>query len=213
MSGHEIPDLRGLKSAWQLWHGAEWLGAPRHSFSVRIQQVVSFAGDPARNDIDETKFELEWRDTWGAGHCAKAKAKPVIDWVGRGQTGAALDLEGSWWIGPQWTFALLAGGRLWGEGVPSTFEGRAEIRLVYRYRGVADPAVPSTDRAPMHDTSRSDARGQARPKFGRDSPCPYHLRRRNASNGLRRRPGLCIDFGLADLHRRPPPYQVAEPAP
>lgn len=151
MSGHEIPDLGGLKSAWQLWHGAEWLRAPRHSFSVRIRQVVSFAGDPARNDIDETKFELEWRDTWGAGHCAKAKAKPVIDWVGRGQTGAALDLEGSWWIGPQWTFALLAGGRLWGEGVPSTFEGRAEIRLVYRYRGVADPAVPSTDRAPMHD--------------------------------------------------------------
>lgn len=57
---------------------------------------------------------------------------PVIDWVGHAQTGAVLDLEGGWWINPQWTLALLAGGLLWGKGVPSTYEGRVEIKLIRR---------------------------------------------------------------------------------
>ena len=122
----------GLKTIWQLDRGPPWLGSPRQSVSVQVQQVVSFAGDPERTDINQTKFEIEWRDTWGPGHFAKATAKPVIDWVGH-QTGAVLDLEGGWWIDPQWTLALLAGGRLWGKGVPSTYEGRVEIKLVYRY--------------------------------------------------------------------------------
>ena len=123
----------GLKSAWQLSPGPDGLGTPRQSCSVQIQQVVSFAGDPARDDINQTKFELEWRNTWGVGHYAKATAKPVIDWVGNGQTGAVLDVEGGWRIGPQWTLAALVGGRLWGEGVPGTYAGRAEIKVVYRY--------------------------------------------------------------------------------
>lgn len=123
----------GLKTAYQLSRGPQWLGAPKQSFSVQIQQVVSFAGDPARKDINQTKFEIEWRDVWGPGHFAKATAKPVIDWVGHGQTGATLDLEGGWWIGPQWTLAFLGGGLLWGQGVPSTYEGRVEIKLIYRY--------------------------------------------------------------------------------
>ena len=123
----------GLKTAWQLRRGREWLGSPRQAFSVQVQQVVSFAGDPARNDIDQTKFELEWRDTWGAGHYAKATAKPVIDWVAHGRTGATLDLEGGWWIGPRWTIALLAGGLLWGKGVSGTYESRVEFKLIQRY--------------------------------------------------------------------------------
>ena len=122
----------GLKTAWPFDRGPQWLGAPRQSFSIQAQQVVSFAGDPARNDINQTKFEIEWRDTWGPGHFAKATAKPVIDWVGR-QTGAVLDLEGGWWIDPRWTLALLAGGLLWGKGVPSTYEGRLEVKLIHRY--------------------------------------------------------------------------------
>ena len=123
----------GVRTAWALPGGARWLGSPRQAFSVQIQQVVSFAGDPQRNDINQTKFELEWRDTWGMGHYAKATAKPVVDWVGHGQTGAVLDLEGGWWIGPRWTLALLGGGLLWGKGVPSTYEGRVELKLVHRY--------------------------------------------------------------------------------
>ncbi|HSB21757.1 MAG TPA: hypothetical protein VLE94_01475 [Burkholderiaceae bacterium] len=123
----------GLKTAYALSRGPQWLGSPAQTFSVQIQQVVSFAGDPARNDINQTKFEIEWRDTWGPGHYAKATAKPVIDWVGDGRTGATLDLEGGWWIDPRWTLAALVGGRLWGEGVPSTYEGRVELKLVHRY--------------------------------------------------------------------------------
>ena len=123
----------GLKTAWTLPRGAEWLGSPKQSFSVQVQQVVSFAGDQARNDINQTKLEIEWRETWGPGHFLKATAKPVVDWVGNGQTGGVLDVEAGWWISPRWTVAVLAGGLLWGKGVPSTYEGRAEIKLIYRY--------------------------------------------------------------------------------
>jgi hypothetical protein len=123
----------GLRTAFQMPAGAEWLGSPRQFFSVQVQQVVSFGGDPTRSDINQTKFELEWRNVWGHGHYAKATAKPVIDWVGHGQTGAVLDFEGGWWLDPQWTLAIMAGGLLWGKGVPSTYERRVEIKVVHRY--------------------------------------------------------------------------------
>jgi hypothetical protein len=85
----------GLRTMWLLARGAGWLGSPLHSFSVQVQQVVAFAGDTTRKDIDQTKFELEWRDTWAPGHYAKRL--------------------------------------LWGKGVPGTYEGGVEIKLIRRY--------------------------------------------------------------------------------
>ena len=92
-----------------------------------------FAGDQSRKDINQTKFELTWRDVWAAGHYAKATAKPVIDWVGDGRTGAVLELEGGWAVDRRWMLALMAGGLLWGKGVPSTYETRVELKAVRRY--------------------------------------------------------------------------------
>jgi hypothetical protein len=113
--------------------GAAGAGGPRQTFSIQVQQVVSFAGDPARNDIDQTKFELEWRGAWPAGGYAKATAKPVVDWVGDGRTGAVLELEAGRTVGRQWTVAVMAGGLLWGAGVPGTYDTRLELKLVRRY--------------------------------------------------------------------------------
>jgi len=123
----------GVKTVFPLSSGATWFGSPKQSFSAQVQQVVSFAGDPARKDINQTKFELEWRDAWPSGHYAKATAKPVIDWIGNGQTGAVLEVEYGFPLDPRWGLAFMAGGLLWGEGVPSTYSTRAEIKLVYRY--------------------------------------------------------------------------------
>lgn len=86
----------GMNTAFSMSPGSPSFGSPAQSFSIQVQQVVSFAGDQSRNDINQTKFELTWRDAWAAGHYAKATAKPVIDWVGDGQTGAVLELEGGW---------------------------------------------------------------------------------------------------------------------
>jgi hypothetical protein len=44
-----------------------------------------------------------------------------------------LDLEYGWPFDSQWSLALLAGGLLWGEGVPGTCSSRVEIKLVYRH--------------------------------------------------------------------------------
>lgn len=123
----------GAKTTLAQSSGALWSGAARRVVSLQIQQVFSFAGDPAGTDISQTKFELEWREAWAGGHYAKATAKPVIDWIGNGRTGAVLEIEGGWFIDPRWTFALMAGGLLWGEGVPSTYSTRVELKLVYRY--------------------------------------------------------------------------------
>lgn len=123
----------GAKMAFALAAAPAWMGAPRQGFSVQVQQVGSFAGDPARKDISQTKFELEWRDTWPGGHYGKATAKPLIDWVGSGHTGAVLEIEGGWVIDRHWTLALMGGGLLWGEGVPGTYSKRLELKLAYRY--------------------------------------------------------------------------------
>ena len=109
------------------------IGAVRPSFSAQVQQVVSFAGDAARKDINQTKFELEWRGAWGPGHFGKATAKPVVDWVNGGRTGAVLELEGGWWASREWTIALLAGGLLWGKGVAGTYDVRGELKFIRRF--------------------------------------------------------------------------------
>ena len=124
------PESQGT-GKYQLSGGAKM--AFGRSFTVQVQQVVSFGGDPSRDDINQTKFELEWRKTWTGGHYGKATAKPVVDWVGDAQTGAVLELEGGWFVDPRWTLALMAGGRLWGEGVPSTYGTRVELKAVWRY--------------------------------------------------------------------------------
>jgi len=123
----------GAKTVFPSPPGPASFGSPKQSFSVQVQQVVSFAGDPERSDINQTKFELEWRDAWPSGHYVKATAKPVIDWVGNGRTGAVLELEYGLPLDARWGLAVMAGGLLWGEGVPSTYSTRAEIKLIYRY--------------------------------------------------------------------------------
>jgi hypothetical protein len=69
----------GMKTVFRLFPGLASLGSPAQSLSIQVQQVFSFAGDPARNNINQTRFELEWRDTWVGGHYAKGTAKPVVD--------------------------------------------------------------------------------------------------------------------------------------
>ena len=123
----------GAKPTFALSPGPSWLGSPKQAFSVQIQQVVSFGGDQTRKDINQTKFELEWRDTWAGGHYGKVTAKPVVDWVGDGKTGAVLEVEGGWVLDRRWTLALMAGGLLWGEGVPSTYNTRVELKAIWRY--------------------------------------------------------------------------------
>jgi hypothetical protein len=103
------------------------------SFSAQLQQVVSVAGDDARKDINQTKLELELRQDWTQRRFLKFTAKPVIDWVGHGRTGAVGELEGGWAVGSDWTLALMGGALLWGDGVPSTYGKRGEIKASYRF--------------------------------------------------------------------------------
>ncbi|RLJ62140.1 hypothetical protein [Sulfurisoma sediminicola] len=105
----------------------------KQSFSAQVQQVVSVAGDDARKDINQTKFELEVRGEWPQARFLKFTAKPVIDWVQNARTGAVGELEGGWRVGRDWELALLGGALLWGKGVPSTYGKRAEFKASYRF--------------------------------------------------------------------------------
>ena len=97
----------------------------RSEWSVR--QTVSYAGDPARNNINNTKPELALRDTIGSRHWVKLTFKPTIDWIQDGKTGAVMELEGGWNASRDWRFSLMGGVRLWGEGVPGTYNRRVEL--------------------------------------------------------------------------------------
>ena len=101
----------------------------RLSFSPQVQQLVSVAGDPERKDINYTKLELALRDTWRKLYSLKLTLKPVIDWVQDGKTGAVAELEGGVNTGNGWRVLLMLGGRLWGEGVPSTYGTRVELTV------------------------------------------------------------------------------------
>lgn len=122
----------GARPFFALPAGPAAIGAPRQFASVQVQQVVSFAGDPDRADINQTKFELEWRDVWPGSRLAKATVKPVIDWVS-GRSGGVLEIEGGWALDRRWVLALMGGGRLWGEGVPGTYATRVELKLNRRW--------------------------------------------------------------------------------
>jgi len=121
----------GLRTRVPLALGA---AAPvKQTFSAQVQQVVSVAGDSARKDINQTKFELEVRGEWPQARFLKFTAKPVIDWVQDARTGAVGELEGGWRAGRDWDLALLAGALLWGKGVPSSYGKRAEFKASYRF--------------------------------------------------------------------------------
>jgi len=105
----------------------------KQSFSAQVQQVVSVAGDDARKDINQTKFELEVRGEWPQARFLKFTAKPVIDWVQDARTGAVGELEGGWRAGRDWDLALVGGALLWGKGVPSTYGKRVEFKASYRF--------------------------------------------------------------------------------
>ena len=107
-------------------------GGRRSALAAQVQQVVSFAGDADRKDVNQTKVEIEYRNDWPAGHFAKATFKPVYDWVGGGD-GAVLEVEGGWAINRRLTFAAMVGGQLWGLGTPGTYGTRVEAKAIYRF--------------------------------------------------------------------------------
>jgi hypothetical protein len=90
-------------------------------------------GDAQRTDINQTRLEIEARANWPTGRFAKATFRPVVDWVGDGQTGAVLEVEGGRPAGRQWLLSVMGGFRLWGAGVPSTYSKRLEPKAAYRF--------------------------------------------------------------------------------
>jgi hypothetical protein len=111
------------------------LGPTDHkvSFEPLIQQVVSVAGDKDRRNINYTKFELSLKDLWRQKYRMKLTAKPVVNWMQNGDTGAVAELEGGWNIHRHWWVDLLFGTRLWGEAVPATYDGRIEIKVSFMF--------------------------------------------------------------------------------
>lgn len=103
------------------------------TFSPLIKQVVSVAGDEDRKNINYTQIELALRDTWRNLFWLKLTPKPVVDWEQDAKTGAVLELEAGWIIDRRWSAWLMLGTRLWGEGVPSTYDQRVELGVAFLF--------------------------------------------------------------------------------
>lgn len=115
--------------------GAYRIDDSKHALTLGalVQQVLSFAGDESRKDIDYTKLEVSLNDGWGEGRFVKLTFKPAIDWEQGGKSGATAELEGGLRLAPEWEVALMGGGLLWGSGVPSTYRRRIQLTLGYRF--------------------------------------------------------------------------------
>lgn len=103
------------------------------TFAPLVKQVVSVAGEKDRKNINYTQLELVLRDTWQSKFWIKMTPKPVIDWEQDAENGAVLELEFGWIVNLQWSAWLMFGTRLWGEGVPSTYDQRVEIGLAFLF--------------------------------------------------------------------------------
>lgn len=119
----------GARTAWALGTA----GSFRVTLGAQASQAVSFGGDPARNDTNTTKLEIDGRLDATDGRFAKAVVKPNIDWVRGGRSGAVAELEAGIPAGGGWAFAALAGATLWGEGVAGTYDRRVELKISRRF--------------------------------------------------------------------------------
>lgn len=123
----------GLRTYGRLFpHGATVL-EKRLSFSAQVQQVVSVAGDPDRKEIDNTKLDFGLFYAATRRTTLKLGFKPTIDWVQDGKTGAVLEVEARYRTPKGFMAWLKGGGRLWGEGVPGTYDARVEIGVGQRF--------------------------------------------------------------------------------
>lgn len=95
-------------------------------FTSQLQQYNSVAGDEAAPDINYTKLDLSLRDTWSQ-HWLKVALNMRADWEQNGKTGAVGELEYGQRFDAHWSVWLLAGARLWGEGVKGTYGSKVMI--------------------------------------------------------------------------------------
>jgi len=103
------------------------------TFSPLVKQVVSVAGDEDRKDINYTKFEMAFRDTWRHQFWLKLTPKLVVDWEQDAKTGAVAELELGWMINRTWSTWLMLGTLLWGEGVPGNYDRRVELGVAFLF--------------------------------------------------------------------------------
>jgi hypothetical protein len=59
--------------------------------------------------------------------------KVIVDWEQDANTGSVLELEIGWIINRRWSTWLMLGTRLWGEGIPSTYDKRVELGVAFLF--------------------------------------------------------------------------------
>ena len=108
--------------------------APPWTVSLKpwLEQNFSVAGNPAFNDINYTKLELELKAEWKKQLTLKLTPKPVYDWK-QSDSGAVMELESDWNFTRRWCLELVLGHRLWGTGVPATYRSKIEMSLRFNF--------------------------------------------------------------------------------
>ena len=105
-------------------------------FETELSQTNSFAGDPARNDVNVTKLELTLKDLWRERYTLKLSLKPSWDHV-KHEDGAVAEIEVGFYFGEKhgrthhaWRTWLMGGSRVAGpSGVSGTYNTRLELGL------------------------------------------------------------------------------------
>jgi len=103
------------------------------TFSPLVKQVISVAGDENRKNINHTQLELALREAWQKKYWLKMTPKVIVDWEQDANTGSVLELEIGWIINRRWSTWLMLGTRLWGEGIPSTYDKRVELGVAFLF--------------------------------------------------------------------------------
>ena len=118
-----------------LWVSSQSNGPPVWRTGVKplVEQFVSVAGDPSRNDIDYTKIEFPLEGGWKGKVSLKLNPKFMVDYVGGVTSGAVFEFEPHWNINRRWELDLTLGHSLWGVGVPGTYQKKVEFWVRFNF--------------------------------------------------------------------------------
>ena len=123
----------GIKTNVRLSKPDSIVQAHKFLFDGQVQQVVSYAGDESSKDINYTKFEFYLKDVWRKLIWMKLTAKPVINWESKANTGSVAELELGWIISHNFSVWVMGGRKLWGNGIPGTYENRLSFSAEFQF--------------------------------------------------------------------------------
>lgn len=102
-------------------------------FFPLVQHFQSVGGDPARADVNHTRFRVSMDTPWTAEWWTTVEPTVTLDWTKNGKTGMNLEFEVGRKLGPNYRAWTRGGAGLWGDGVVGAYDWLVQVGVRYLF--------------------------------------------------------------------------------